>query len=166
MKVRTSTALTSTKLRQFGIAGQPRTNGPSATTRADTAYCRANVGRVWDSIRDTENYLRYSNEIPHCRRRLADWLDRRRRRHHHAMTPAQQGFVDGLAYAYDSIELFPEFEELAKARINEVIARPRLRELFASFGDDAVYEVCYNMGRKWGDNARDDADIRRLNPDA
>ena len=82
------------------------------------------------------------------------------------MTPAEQGFTDGLAYAYDSVELFAEFEELAKAKINEVIARPRLRELFASFDDAAVYEVCYNMGREWGDNARDLADMRRLNPDA
>ena len=44
--------------------------------------------------------------------------------------------------------------------INEIIAStPMLRARIPLSSDDLVYSTCYDVGRTWGEDARDDADI-------
>ena len=76
------------------------------------------------------------------------------------LTPAEQGFVDGIRSVIEADQLPDDFVQLAKEMINEIIAStPMLRARIPLSSDDLVYSTCYDVGRTWGEDARDDADI-------
>ena len=67
------------------------------------------------------------------------------------LTPAEQGFVDGIRSVIEADQLPDDFVQLAKEMINEIItSTPMLRARVPLSSDDLVYSTCYNGGKTNG----------------